>query len=143
MIAVLRSGADALSAPLRRDALPALVEDARRHGLNVTLHDAIDGDVPAPVDQALARLVQESLANCLRHAAGADVAVALDADGSDGRVRVDSRGGAPLERPALVGSGWGLELLAERARALGGRLHAGPVPGGWSVQAEIPREVPA
>lgn len=143
MIAVLRSGADALSAPLRRDALPALVEDARRHGLHVTLDDAIAGDVPAPVDQALARIVQESLANCLRHASGADVAVALDADESDVRVRVDSRGGAPLERPALVGSGWGLELLAERARALGGRLHAGPVPGGWSVQAEIPREVPA
>nr|WP_277348946.1 ATP-binding protein [Microbacterium sp. CFH 90308] len=143
MIAVLRSGADALSAPLRRDALPALVEDARRHGLTVTLDDAIAGDVPAPVDQALARIVQESLANCLRHAAGADVQVTLDADDSDVRVRVDSRGGAPLERPALVGSGWGLELLAERARALGGRLQAGPVPGGWSVQAEIPREVPA
>jgi signal transduction histidine kinase len=143
MISVLRTGSDAPVAPLRRDALPVLADDARRHGLRVTLDDAIAGDIPAPVDHALARIVQESLANCLRHASGADVAIALDADETEVRARIDSRGGAPLERPALVGNGWGLELLAERARALGGGLEAGPTRDGWSVSAVLPRETPA
>lgn len=142
MIAVLRSGPGSEAVPLRRDAVPALVADARRGGLRVHLDDAIEEVLSLPVDQAVTRIVQEALANCARHAAGAEVRIALVADAGEVRVRVDSRGGAPLAQPALTGSGWGLELLRERARALGGRLQAGPAADGWSVRATLPREVP-
>jgi signal transduction histidine kinase len=100
--------------------------------------------IPSPVDQAVTRIVQESLANCVRHAAGAEVAVVLDTVDGDGvRVRVDSQGGRAVTHPPIEGSGWGLELLRERARALGGRLEAGPTEGGWSVRATIPLGVAA
>jgi len=57
------------------------------------------------------------------------------------RVRVTSRAGRSLAQPELSGSGWGLSLLAERVRALGGTFSAGPDGDGWSVQAEFPNEV--
>lgn len=143
MISVLRTGDGAVAAP-RRDALPALVDDARRHGLTVTLDDGLPAGIPSPVDQAVTRIVQESLANCVRHAAGARVEVVLDAaDGDAVHVRVDSRGGSTGMRSPIQGSGWGLELLRERARALGGRFEAGPMDGGWSVRATIPLEAAA
>ncbi len=143
MISVLRTG-DAVVAAPRRGDLPALVDDARRNGLTVTLDDALPSGIPSPIDQAVTRIVQESLANCVRHAAGSEVAVVLDTDDAgDVVVRVDSRGGAAVTRPLLPGSGWGLELLRERARALGGRLDAGPTLAGWSVHARIPVEVTA
>lgn len=143
MIAVLRTG-DGAVAGARRDSLGDLVADARRDGLTVRVEDSLPPRIPAPVDQAVTRIVQESLANCVRHAAGADVEITLRADDA-GRVlvRVDSRGGAAVTSPRIFGSGWGLELLRERARALGGRLEAGPRPDGWSVRATLPMEVPA
>ena len=143
MISVLRTGDGAVAAP-RRDALPALADDARRHGLTVTLDDALPPGIPSPVDQAVTRIVQESLANCVRHAAGAQVDVHLEPVGDDAvSVRVDSRGGRAVTHPPIQGSGWGLELLRERARALGGSLDAGPTDTGWSVRATIPLEAVA
>ncbi|MDW4574413.1 histidine kinase [Microbacterium sp. M3] len=138
MISVLRAGDGAVAAP-GRSALPALIDDARRHGLTVKFDDRLAAGIPSPVGQAVTRIVQESLANCLRHAAGAEVQVVLGTDDAGSvRVRVDSRGGRPAAQPSIQGSGWGLELLQERTRALGGRLHAGPADGGWSVRATIP-----
>jgi len=136
MISVLRSG-DSVATP-HRDAIPALVDDARRHGLTVTLDDALPDGIPSPVELAVARIVQESLANCRRHAVGAHVAVVLASERGAVRVQVDSRGGQRSARPPIPGTGWGLELLRERARALGGRVDAGPTDVGWSVRASIP-----
>ncbi|WP_238706935.1 sensor histidine kinase [Microbacterium lushaniae] len=143
MIAVLRNG-DGDVAARGRDALPGLVAEARRRGLRVTVDDSLPQGIPSPVDHAVTRIVQESLANCARHAAGADVDVVLSA-GSEGdvHVRVDSRGGAAVTTPPIQGNGWGLDLLRERARALGGRLEAGPDGDGWSVRATLPAQVPA
>jgi signal transduction histidine kinase len=57
-------------------------------------------------------------------------------------VEVVSKGGAALVNPALDGSGMGLELIAERAHALGGELTAGPTgQDAWAVRAALPREV--
>ncbi len=142
MIAVLRAGTGEVAAR-RRGSLPELVADAQRHGLTVTLDDALPDGIPSPVDQAVTRIVQEALTNCVRHAAGARVDVRLDADGGEVRVRVDSRGGAPAPVAPVRGNGWGLDLLRERARALGGTVDAGPADDGWSVRARLPVEVPA
>ncbi|MDR7184216.1 signal transduction histidine kinase [Microbacterium trichothecenolyticum] len=142
MIAVLRTGDAAVVSP-HRGAIPALVDDARRQGLTVTLDDTLSGDIPSSVELAVARIVQESLANCLRHAAGAAVDVVLDSHHGDVRVRVDSRGGRPATAVPMPGTGWGLELLQERARALGGAVEAAPSDAGWSVRATIPAGVHA
>jgi len=143
MISVLRGAEPQPLAADRREQLPALVEDARRAGLDVAFEDAIARALPLPVDRALARIVRESLANCARHAAGGRVSIRLGEEEGAVRIAVDSREGAPLGRPELAGSGWGLELLRERVRALGGEFEAGPREGGWSVRARVPAEAGA
>ncbi len=137
MITVLRDGDAELVAPLGAADWDRAVESARRCGLSVTAGEAPRG-LSAPVEQAVLRVVREGLANCERHAAGSAVDVAVAREPGEVRVSVESRGGRP--RPGAQGSGWGLSMLGERVRALEGTFSAGPVPGGWSVQASIPEE---
>lgn len=104
--------------------------DLRRDG-------ALD-DLPPAVDAAVYRVVQESVTNALRHAAGAtEVVVRVTAEPE--RVRVTVRDdGAVTGRSHR--EGYGLTGLRERATLLGGVLDAGPRPdGGWLVEAELPR----
>ena len=144
MIAVLRHGGDELRPSLRLDDLEGIVEAARRAGLSVRLTCDGDGAVAAAAEQAVVRVVREALANCVRHASGAEVEVLVVANGGETvRVDVASRGGAPVSQPDYSGSGWGLNMLTERVRALGGTFTAGPTDGGWSVRAELPVAVRA
>lgn len=144
MIAVLRHGGDELVPMLRLDDLEQIVADGRRAGLDVKLHRQGDGAVSAAAEQAIVRVVREALANCVRHAAGAEVQVSVVANGGDEvRVSVESRGGEPVARAHYAGNGWGLSMLTERVSALGGSFFAGPIDGGWSVRAELPAEVHA
>lgn len=147
MIALLRApGASAAAhtaAGPARDQLAALAAAAQRGGLRVTLHDAITSPLPAAVERAVVRIVQEALANCLRYAAGGLVEVLVADDDREVRVRVHSREGVRLQHPELEGSGWGLELLSEQARAVGGRLTAGQDGDVWSVQAWMPKTATA
>ncbi|MDY0828378.1 histidine kinase [Microbacterium sp. BG28] len=142
MIAVLRDGGTQIAAPAGVASIDDLAEAARRSGLEVSLENDLAADLSTPVDQAVARIVQESLANCVRHAPGAEVRIRLVEESGEVSVRVDSRG-ASAPPAQLVGNGWGLELLRERAKALGGRLDAGPRADGWRVEARIPAAVPA
>ena len=144
MIAVLRQGGDELRPMLRLADLEGIVETSRRAGLSVRLSRGGDGAVGAAAEQAIVRVVREALANCVRHASGAEVDVTVLANGGeDVRVDVTSRGGAPVSQRDYSGSGWGLSLLTERVRALGGTFSAGPTEGGWSVRAEFPVAVRA
>jgi signal transduction histidine kinase len=80
-------------------------------------------------------VVAEGLANALKHADAQRLRVALHHDGDRLRVRVsdDGVGGA---RPD---GGSGLRSLADRVRALGGRLVVDSPPGrGTIVTAEVP-----
>lgn len=142
MIAVLRTGDEVPVVSAGTAAIPAMVREAERSGVTVNLCADLTDPLPPAVDHAAARIVQEALANCVRHAAGGEASVHLTADTREVGVRVVSRGGEPITTPALPGSGWGLELLRERVRALDGTLEAGPTASGWSVHALLPREVP-
>ncbi|MGK5520035.1 sensor histidine kinase [Micromonospora sp. URMC 107] len=118
--------------------LPALVERARRAGLDATL--TIEGrrhDVPAAVDRTAYRIVQESLTNVTRHAAAATASVRIDYRPDALAIRVDDDGRAtPGTAPV---PGVGLLGMRERVTALGGRLRAEPRDeGGFSVHAELP-----
>lgn len=139
MIRVLRSGEREFEVPGGRARLPELVAAANESGVRARLVDELDAALAAPIDQAVGRVVQEALANSVRHASGAEVEVRLTGDDAEVRVEVVSAGGAALSAPSLAGSGMGLELLTERVRALGGRLTAGPEgDGSWAVRARLP-----
>ncbi|MGW3620237.1 sensor histidine kinase [Micromonospora arida] len=120
--------------------LGAMVDAARRAGLPVTLDaELVDDDrVPAPVGLAAYRIVQEGLANAVRHAAGAAVRVTVRTNPSGLGVRVENSP-ADVRPTADGGSGHGLTGMRERATSLGGTFTAGPLPdGGYAVAAELP-----
>lgn len=140
MIQVLRSGEAEFEASPGRSRLSELVDAANASGVRAELFDEITEELPASVDQTIGRVVQEGLANSVRHASGARVEVRLHAHPDRFDASVVSRGGEALASPSLPGSGMGLELLRERVRVLGGTLHAGPEEDGvWAVRAELPR----
>lgn len=138
LIGLLRDG-DTDGAPAATptlDSLGALVEGARANGLDVTL-EAAHGEVPAPVELAAYRIVQESLTNALKHALPGRVAVALAERDSVLEVRVTSPYGT-REGPRAPGSGAGLVGMRERAALLGGTFEAGPDGALWTVRAALP-----
>ncbi|WP_406062203.1 histidine kinase [Streptomyces sp. NBC_01077] len=128
--------------------LDALVDQARTNarssGLVLVLEDTRDTEagLPAPVELAAYRIVQESLTNALKHAAPGEVRVVLGRGRRALTVEVTSTSG---ERPGPTapGSGAGLVGMRERVDLLGGVFEAGPVmdTGGrkqWRVRAELP-----
>ncbi|HJQ46025.1 MAG TPA: sensor histidine kinase [Amycolatopsis sp.] len=134
-VTVLRSGQGLGPAPSLRQ-LDELLDHTRATGLTVRVHGS-PGELPAPVDGAAYRILQESLTNVVRHA-NQPSTVDVHFGRRDGRlelvVRDDGRGAAP-PRP-----GNGLRGMGERASALGGELTAEPVDGGFEVRAELPVE---
>jgi signal transduction histidine kinase len=112
------------------------------------------GELPPAVDLAAYRVVQESLTNVVKHAgqAAATVRVAYGAAELVVEVTDDGRGAAagngaesasgrqPTDSDRLRRSGQGLVGMRERVEAAGGRLEAGPRPGGgFRVTARLPR----
>jgi signal transduction histidine kinase len=141
VIGLLRSGDDAQPSIPGLVALEPLVQGVRDTGLPVTL--SIDGtvrDLPAAVDLAAYRIVQEALTNAVRHAPRRPVEVRLARAAGALRISVaDSAGEAGAMPPATTGGGYGLLGLRERAAALGGSLVAGPTAsGGFRVSALLP-----
>lgn len=142
LIGILRdSSGDQEPAPTPTlDGLATLVEGARANGLDVRLTDG-HGRVPAPVELAAYRIVQESLTNALKHAAEGQVEVTLRQHDGTLHVRVTSPY-RPGDAPRAPGSGSGLAGMRERAALLGGGFEAGPEPGPaggrWAVRAALP-----
>jgi signal transduction histidine kinase len=119
-----------------------LAERLRRAGLGVTVvRHGEPADVPEDVGLTVYRIVQESLTNVLKHAGPAAVTVELDfSDGVAVTVTDDGRG-ASAALTGIPGAGRGTTGMRERAAALGGKLSAGPKPGGgYRVHATIPLE---
>ncbi|WP_405612198.1 sensor histidine kinase [Streptomyces sp. NBC_01508] len=134
-------------------ALDSLVEQARTNGassgLTFTLADRRgEGPaLPAPVEMAAYRIVQESLTNALKHAPRGPVTVSLDRSRRALRVEVVSPYG-DRPGPRAPGSGAGLVGMRERVALLDGEFEAGPVAADdaagtagtkiWRVRAELP-----
>ncbi|WP_329221067.1 histidine kinase [Streptomyces sp. NBC_01485] len=138
LIGILRDGSEdhePAAAPTL-DGLEALVGGARANGLDVALH-AEHGRVPAPVELAAYRIVQESLTNALKHAPPGRVTVALAQRDGVLDVRVRSPYGH-RDGPRAPGSGAGLIGMRERAALLGGTFDAGPEGAHWTVRATFP-----
>jgi signal transduction histidine kinase len=127
--------------------LDTLIEQVRTAGLDTTLE--VRGqvpDVPAGVQLAVYRLVQEALTNTLKHGgAGARASARLQFLPGELRVDVDDDGGVGGDPRAgggdasSDGAGGGLPGMRERIRAYGGHVHAGPrQQSGWTVSARLP-----
>jgi signal transduction histidine kinase len=120
--------------------LPELIELTRAAGLSVQVE--VTGQpphLPAAVQLAAYRIIQESLTNATRHAGRAHVTVRVTCDGTDMHVEVDDDGTAPCGGAAATGTGSGITGMAERAAALGGDLSAGfRQEGGFRVSARLP-----
>ena len=132
----------------------ALVAGACKAGLPTTLsQDGAPWPLPAGVDLAAYRIIQESLTNAIRHAGPATATVSLDYGDSalsievadTGRGAAASAGGHGSTSGAQgPGGGHGLIGMHERAASVGGTLHVGPGPsGGYRVVAVLPADRPA
>ena len=151
------------SSPGLRD-LPELVASTRALGVDVELLDGgLLGDEPGdgttrstssgapsrdtaariPVlsqraDTAVFRVAQQAISNALQHAPGAPITVEVRRLETALELTVLN---GPAHRPSTDpgGGGTGLTVMRERADAVGGSLHAGPVEGGgWRVRLVLP-----
>lgn len=143
MIGLLRADGDdeARTAPAGLDRIEALLDAGRASGLRVELDDRRPpGDLPAAVDLAAYRIVQESLTNAAKHAPGSAVRIVLRR--SDDELRVEVANDLVDDAADGGGTGTGLLGLAERAAAVGGRVVAGRGDRAWTVRAALPAGPP-
>jgi signal transduction histidine kinase len=121
------------------DQVDDLVSRATAAGVDVALH--VRGDrrpLPASVDLAAFRIVQESLTNVVRHAAATAATVDLSYGNGELGIQIEDDGGGTGNH-SDDGAGSGIAGMRERATALGGEFDAGPLPsGGFRVRARLP-----
>ncbi|MCH0555630.1 sensor histidine kinase [Streptomyces sp. MUM 16J] len=122
--------------------LEELAATFRSAGLPVEVAGAgQSGALPAAVDLAAYRIIQEALTNVRKHAGtGARAEVSVVRVGSDIEVTVVDDG-SPDGAAEATGGGHGLLGMRERVTALGGTLTTGPRHGGgFRVHAILPVE---
>ena len=117
------------------DRLGELVSRTKDAGLPVrVIMSGTPVNLPAPVDLAAYRIVQEALTNAVRHAGSATATVIVRYDTDHVVVEVNDDG-----KGAEVAEGNGIRGMRERAATLGGTLAASPRPGGgFLVRASLP-----
>jgi signal transduction histidine kinase len=120
-------------------SLSDFISRASEAGLQV--HTEVSGDLkglPASVDLAAFRIVQEALTNVMRHSGQTASNVQLTRDEQELTLRIDNEIGSEASGDG-IGFGRGILGMKERAIALGGVVEAGPRPdGGFRVYARLP-----
>jgi signal transduction histidine kinase len=144
LLGVLREGGAELGlAPQPTLAeLPALIADAESAGVPATFTTrGIPRPLPAGIELAVYRIVQEALTNTRKHAGGhARASVRLDYGTDDIVLDISDDGHATTEPHHVAnGTGHGLIGMRERISTYGGTLTAGPSGArGFRVHARIP-----
>ncbi|GAA3427737.1 histidine kinase [Streptosporangium nondiastaticum] len=140
MLRLLRAGADNDGTRHVRSLadVQAIIDEAKAAGVDVTADiDVAVHDLPAAVDAAAYRVIQESLTNILRHAHATTARVNAVMEAGLLRITVadDGRGTAGGDRTG----GYGITGMTERVRLLGGSLSTRSAPGaGFTIEATIP-----
>ncbi|MFI6285730.1 histidine kinase [Streptomyces sp. NPDC051018] len=139
VVGILRDGAGSSEAPVGESeraargtaGIHALVEAAGAAGKTVVLRRSGEQrPLPAAADHAAYRIVQEALTNAYKHAPGAPIGVELRYEPDSLVVEIVSGVADPAAAGDAVSGGQGLTGLRERARLVGGIVHAGPMEGG-------------
>jgi len=101
--------------------------------------------LPADIDLAAFRIIQEAVTNVVRHAGTDRCQVAIGRQDEELSIEVtDSGRGAPASKLSPAGTAYGITGMRERAALLGGELSVGPRPGGgFRVAARLPLPAPA
>ena len=140
LLGVLRRGDEdlALAPQPSLSRVDALLARTRAAGLDVALErSGDDAPLPAGVDLAAYRVVQEALANVVRHAGAEQATVRLTYDPRAVVVEVVDDGCGAANGGGKAGHG--LIGLRERVDLYGGDFEAGPrAEGGFGVRARLP-----
>ena len=132
---------DGWAPPPGLSGLGELLAQVRAAGLTVTARiDGAPADLPAGLDLAAYRIVQEALTNTLKHARAqaAEVNLRYSPAGLVLEVTDDGQPAAPAG-PRGPAPGRGLIGIRERAALHGGTCQAGPRPGGgFGVRVSLP-----
>lgn len=152
LVRSMRGDAPAGSSEFSEQATTDLAADLRRlvdgvnNGVPTTLELDVPDNLPQEVGRSALRLVQESLTNIGKHAAGVRMATVLaEVTGHELHLLITDDGHEERRAAADVGSrregGYGLIGMRERVELLHGRLFAGRgYDGGWRVEAWLPLE---
>jgi signal transduction histidine kinase len=120
--------------------LEGLVERARAAGLPVELH--VQGErrsLPAGLDLAAFRVVQEGLTNALKYAGHAPAEVRVRWGERELELEILDRGPGPAGERTGGAGGHGLVGMRERVKLYGGELEAGRRRGGgFRIHAKLP-----
>jgi signal transduction histidine kinase len=140
MLGQLREDDDAAEPARGIGRLGALADTTSSAGVRTTV--CLTGPsrpLPIAIDLAVYRIVQEALANVLRHSPGAAASVAVVYEKHGLSVSIEDDGNGDPDTLTTQGSGYGIVGMRERATGLGGELEAGMLPGGgFCVQAFLP-----
>jgi len=116
------------------------LEDLRQRmadaGVRVRLHTSGEraAEIPAAVDLAGYRIVQESLTNVLRHSGSGQADVTVHYETGSVAITIAN----PVTDSPSVGAGSGIPGMRARVEALGGEFTAGPVARRFEVHARLP-----
>jgi signal transduction histidine kinase len=123
-------------------AVGALVERARDAGLPVMLEETgARRSLPAGLDLAAFRVVQEGLTNALKYSGHAETSVRVAWGDRELVLEIADRGPGPAarDRVAAGDKGHGLVGMRERVRLYGGELETGAREGGgFEIRAKLP-----
>jgi signal transduction histidine kinase len=121
---------------------------AKRSNMDISFEISFSDRLPADLELALFRVLQESLTNIHRHSGSSSASIRCDrSDGVVGMtIRDAGKGIAPeiLQRYQKdgVATGVGLAGMRERIRELGGKLQIDSSSNGTQVSVSVPDRAP-
>ena len=143
-VGLLRSGSqvdgDAPLTPPRLADIDQLVAGVRAAGIPVEVKvEGTARPLPSGLDLVAYRVVQEALTNTLKHAGPARAQVIVSYGDTDITISVLDTGRGREDSSNTPGSGFGLEVMRERAALYGGTVEAGrDSSGGYTVRVMLP-----
>lgn len=126
-----------------RNLIPAMESFLKavqeRHGITCVLDAEVEGEFGSAVEENLFRILQEAVANVLKHAEATIIQVMLRQDGHMVTLQVMDDGiGITLSELDDARDSYGLAAMRERAAVVGGRFQVWRRDPGTSVLVQIP-----
>jgi signal transduction histidine kinase len=138
MVSLLRASGSLPTELTPQPTLAELEQLVASSGIEAALEMDPPEDLPASVQRAIYRTVQEALTNVRKHAPGANAIVRIHRD-DDTVLTTITNTTAVRAALALPSAQHGLIGLRQRAELLGGELQSGPIPdGGYRLHLILP-----